>query len=246
MWTREELKTRAKAALSNGYWKLVLVALIASVATGSGGSGSSSESSESIPSNFVDELLVMLPLIIAVATAIILIAIAVSVFVLHPLEVGTKRFFIKSLTEEPEVREVLFAYDNTYLNVVKIMFMKNLKVFLWSLLFLIPGIVKAYEYRMIPYLLAENPYMSMEEAFALSKQMMYEQKWDAFVLDWSFFGWELLSAFTWGLAGVFYVQPYVFLTDAALYDTLSAANGHPARTAQQSENTYTYKGYEEI
>ncbi len=246
MWTRAELKTRAKAALSTGYWKLVLVGLIASMATGTGGSGSSSDSSESVSPNFVEELLVMLPLIIGIASVIMLIAIAVSVFVLHPLEVGTKRFFVKSLTEESEVREVLFAYDKAYLNVVKIMFMKNLKVFLWSLLFLIPGIVKAYEYRMIPYLLAENPHMSMEEAFALSKQMMHEQKWEAFVLDWSFFGWELLSAFTLGIVGVFYVQPYMFLTDAALYDTLSATHGHPARATQQFENTYTYKGYEEI
>jgi len=246
MWTREELKTRAKTVLKQNYWKLVLVGFIASIATGTGGSASSSESTESVPSDFANELLVMLPLIIGIATVIILVAIAVSVFVLHPLEVGTKRFFVKSLTEAPEMKEVVFAYENSYLNVVKIMFMKNLKVFLWSLLFIIPGIIKAYEYRMIPYLLAENPNMSMEEAFELSKQMMHEQKGAAFILDWSFFGWELLSAFTAGIVGIFYVQPYVCLTDAALYDTLSAAHGHPARATQQFENTYTYTGYEEI
>ncbi len=246
MWTREELKTRAKSVLKQNYWKLVLVGFIASIATGTGGSSSSSESTESVPSDFVNELLVMLPLIIGIATVIILVAIAVSVFVLHPLEVGTKRFFVKSLTEAPEMKEVVFAYENSYLNVVKIMFMKNLKVFLWSLLFIIPGIIKAYEYRMIPYLLAENPNMSMEEAFELSKQMMHEQKGAAFILDWSFFGWELLSAFTAGIVGIFYVQPYVCLTDAALYDTLSAAHGHPARATQQFQNTYTYTGYEEI
>lgn len=246
MWTRAELKDRAKAALSNGYWKLVLVGFIASIATGSGSSSSSSDSSESVPSDFVNELLVMLPLIIGIVLFAMLVAIAISVFVLNPLEVGTRRFFTKSLTEDPEIKEVVFAYENSYLNVIKIMFMKNLKIFLWSLLLFIPGIIKAYEYRMIPYLLAENPHLPMEEAFKISKQMMHEQKWDTFVLDWSFLGWELLSAFTWGLAGIFFVQPYVFLTDAALYDTLSVAHGHPAKETQQGENTYTYKGYEEI
>ena len=58
--------------------------------------------------------------------------------------------------------------------------------FLWSLLLIIPGIVKSYEYRMIPYLLADHPEMSKDEAFAASKAMIDGNKWDAFVLDFSF------------------------------------------------------------
>ena len=97
-------------------------------------------------------------------------------------------------------------------------------VIFWSLLFIIPGIVKAYEYRMIPYLLAENPEMSKEEAFAISKQMMSGQKWRTFVLDLSFFGWILLSGFTCGILAIFYVNPYVFSTQSALYERLRYGN----------------------
>ena len=245
MWTRAELKQRAKVALSNGYWRLVLVGLIASCVAG-GGSSNGLDSEESLSSEFINELLAISPLVIGIATFTILVAIAISVFLFHPIEVGTKRFFLKSLTTKTQIREVGFAFDTGYLNVVKIMFIKNLKIILWGLLLFIPGIIKSYEYRMIPYLLAENPHMAEEDAFQLSRQMMSEQKWDTFILDLSFFGWELLSACTLGIVGIFYVQPYTHLTDAALYDTLSAVHGHPARSAHQWKNTTTYTGYEEM
>ena len=95
---------------------------------------------------------------------------------------------------------------------------------LWSLLFIIPGIVKAYEYMMIPYLLADNPQMTKEQAFAESKRMMQGQKWKAFVLDLSFIGWYILSGLTLGILAIFYVSPYVNATHAALYEALCYAN----------------------
>ena len=100
------------------------------------------------------------------------------------------------------------------------MFFRDLYTFLWSLLFVIPGIVKGYEYRMIPYLLAEYPDMPMEDAFTISRNMMYGNKWKAFVLDLSFILWVLLSGITLGLAGIFYVDPYMAQTNAALYDAI--------------------------
>ena len=249
MWTRAELKARAKVALSQNYWKLVIVGLIASV-IGSGHSSSVDFNfSEEASPDILSGLSTMFPMIFGAAFIAIIIGFVVSAFVVNPIEIGTKRFFVKSLTEDAEIREVLYAFDHGYKNVVKVMFIRDIKIFLWSLLFIIPGIVKAYEYRMIPYLLGENPDLSQEEVFRLSRQMMHEQKLEAFVLDLSFFGWDILSGITLGLVGIFYVQPYANLTDAALYDTLSSNHGHPARaTAAQREwqNTYTYTGYEEI
>ena len=73
---------------------------------------------------------------------------------------------------------------------------------------------------MIPYLLADNPQMTKEQAFAESKRMMQGQKWKAFVLDLSFIGWFILTAITCGILGVFYVNPYKYMTDAELYVAL--------------------------
>ena len=77
---------------------------------------------------------------------------------------------------------------------------------------------------MIPYIMAEHPEMTKEQAFALSKQMMSGQKWKTFVLDLSFIGWEILSVCTLGILSIFYVEPYRFMTNAALYERLAYGN----------------------
>ena len=84
----------------------------------------------------------------------------------------------------------------------------------------VPGVVKAYEYRMVEYIMAENPGMKPKEAMAKSKAMMQGQKWNAFVLDLSFLGWDILSLCTLGIVGTFYAEPYQMLTNAALYEKL--------------------------
>ena len=155
-----------------------------------------------------------------IVIVIIIVAILLDLFVNLPLEVGTARFFFKNQKTDAKVAEVAFAYDNCWKNIAVTMFLRNLFTFLWSLLLIIPGIVKAYEYRMIPYILAENPDMNREEVFALSKKMMDGEKWHAFVLDLSFIGWHILGAFTAGILEVFYVVPYQSSTNATLYEAL--------------------------
>ena len=148
------------------------------------------------------------------------VVILLDVFICNPIEVGCKRFYVRNLNESAQVGNVGFAFDNHYKNITKTMFFRDLYTILLTMLFIIPGIVKSYEYQMIPYLLAENPQMSREQAFAESKRMMSGQKWRAFVLDLSFIGWNILSAITLGILGIFYVQPYMDATHAALYEAL--------------------------
>ena len=93
-------------------------------------------------------------------------------------------------------------------------------IVLWSLLFVIPGIVKGYEYRMIPFLLAENPDMTKEEVFEESKKLMTGNKWKAFVYDLSFIGWNILSILTCGILSIFFVNPYKSSADAALFEAI--------------------------
>ena len=85
------------------------------------------------------------------------------------------------------------------------------------------GIIKAYSYRMVPYILKEHPELSGTKAITLSRQMMNGHKWNAFVLDLSFIGWIILSALTLGILHIFYVGPYIQATDAELYEALKAA-----------------------
>lgn len=230
MWTRKELKDRAKITLKANYWKAVLVSLILSFLTGGSGSSAGSSASNSYQSASGGENLFsgmdasVLATIISVVIVAVLVTVAISfvlsLLVLNPLIVGCRRFFIKCREEQPSIKEVVFAFSHSYGNVIKTMFLQGLYIFLWSLLFIIPGIIKTYEYLMIPYILAENPEMDTREVFARSKQMMTGDKWNAFVLQLSFFGWILLSVFTCGILLIFYVGPYSELTYAELYAVL--------------------------
>ena len=90
---------------------------------------------------------------------------------------------------------------------------------LWSLLFIIPGIIKAYSYYMSMYILAENKGMSAREAISKSKQMMHGHKMELFVLELSFIGWGIVTAVTFGIAGI-YVHPYMQATMVNFYDSI--------------------------
>lgn len=161
-----------------------------------------------------------------VTTGIILsiaavLAFAFTIFIADPLIVGGKRYFLKARegtnTKIGEMK-VVFQKGN-WINVSIIMFLRNIYNALWYLT-IIGGVIKTYEYRMIPYILAENPKAKRKEAFKLSKQMMKGNKWKTFILDMSFFGWNFLSVLTGGLLSIFYVNPYNAATIAELYSTL--------------------------
>ena len=157
---------------------------------------------------------------IGIGMTLLFVAIAVSIkiFICNPIEVGGCRFFIENSYGTPGAGLLFYAFQSGYYGKIALtLFLRNLFTVLWALLLFIPGIVKAYEYRMIPYLLADNPEMDRQDAFRISKEMMNGEKMNAFILDLSFIGWNLLSAITFGLVGVFYSNPYENATDAELY-----------------------------
>lgn len=229
MWNRKELKGNAKALLKANYWKTVAATLVLGICGGATAAVSSQTASdEGAGEMLVQQLEDMGPEAIIGALFVVLSAIAVvyfvsfllSVFVYHPFEIGAQKLLVNCKENKAEYGNLVFSFRNSYFNAVKTMFLRWLFRKLWGLLFVIPGIIKSYEYRMIPYLLAENPQMSSKEAFARSKEMMQGNKWDAFVLDLSFLGWHLLSICTCGIVGVFYSGPYCNLTGAELYHKL--------------------------
>ncbi len=190
--------------------------------------------------------------VLALILVIFMAAVTISALVLAPIQIGCCRWMLKNRTNNPQYDEVVFGFQDGYLNIVKIMFCRNLFIALWSLLFFIPGFIKMYEYRMIPYLLAENPNMSMSEAFSRSRNMMYNNKMDAFVLELSFLGWYFLTAITISLLAVFYVTPYVYLTRTELYVALcqTPRNGDATQdngtTGQYDSTRENYDEYREV
>ncbi|HPD89606.1 MAG TPA: DUF975 family protein [Oscillospiraceae bacterium] len=141
-------------------------------------------------------------------------------FVALPLQVGMRRYFMENRGFKSAFGRLFWAFGHgSYLHIVKIMFIRELKIFLWSLLFVIPGIIKSYEYYMIPYILSENPNISMDRAFELSRRMTQGEKWEIFVMELSFIGWYVLCAFTCGI-GFYFLMPYIEASRAELYEVM--------------------------
>ena len=151
---------------------------------------------------------------------IVAVSLAIRYFLLVPFEYGCRKFFRKNLDEPAKLSNIVYVFDSHYKNVVKTAFMTELSIWLWSLLFVIPGIIKEYEYRLVPYIVSENPMISYKDAQAESKKLMKGNKWKAFVYELSFIGWDILSLCTFGLLEIFFVGPYKASADAALYESI--------------------------
>ena len=220
MWNRAELKMRGNMAFKKNYVSAVVVALLMGIfGTVSGESSARrvSENSDIYSVNLFNVGMIT-GLLAGIATVVILIVLVAKVFVGNLLKMGGYRFFILNQTAQPGIGTLLDGFrSGHYVNIVLTMFLRDLFTALWSLLLVVPGIVKHYEYLMVPYIIAENPAMDYKEAFQISKQMMDGEKMEAFIMDLSFLGWYLLSAVTCGLLAIFYVNPYVQASFAEMY-----------------------------
>lgn len=160
-------------------------------------------------------------MVIMFILAVMLVTFILRVVIYNPIKVGKNNFFMGIREGERSVGDIFVLFSKSkFTKPALTMFFMDLFTFLWTLCLIIPGIVKSYEYRMIPYILSENPEIDRSRAFELSKHMMDGQKWEVFVLDLSFIGWNLLSSLTLGILGVFYVNPYIESTNAELYAVL--------------------------
>ena len=171
--------------------------------------------------NFVvSAVLAILAIGFVIYLVITVFALAFKYLLLTPFEYGCRKFFRKNLDEPAKLSNIVYVFDSHYKNIVKTAFLTDLFIWLWSLLFIVPGIIKSYQYRLVPYIMSENPEMSFRDAQAESARLMNGNKWKTFVLDLSFIGWDILSIFTWGLLEIFFVAPYKASTHAALYESI--------------------------
>lgn len=235
MWSRIELKTNAKAALKNYFGKGILALLIPvgismvasyviemiiavfcgvsvtsyAVLKNIGDGASSAYVDYEFLAGFFIAYLIM-----------VLILWVYEVLVGMPLTVGTIRFYQRSRGVPTSLSEIFVPMKN-FLHIGLTMLLMSVKIFLWSLLLVVPGIIKTYEYRMVPYILAENPNISTKRAFEISKAMTNGHKFDLFVLELSFILWVLGIVFTCGLLAI-YAAPYMQATMTEAYYKLKA------------------------
>lgn len=153
--------------------------------------------------------------------AVAAIAMAVIYFVLGSVvETGYARFNL-DLTDGKEAKiESVFTYFYNWKTTAAARFWKSLHILLWSLLFVILGIVASYSYAMTGYILAEHPELTASEAIERSKEMMSGNRFRLFCLQFSFIGWSILCSFTVGI-GKLWLRPYEQAATAAFYREIS-------------------------
>ena len=156
----------------------------------------------------------------AVMFFVCVIGTLLDIFLINPVRVGGYNFFNRQREGTSKFTNIFggFAHGH-YKASVRNMFLKGLYETLWSMLFIIPGIIKSYSYWMVPYITAANPNLSASRAFEISKKTMNGNKWRTFVLQLSFIGWDLLAALTFGI-GYYFLAPYKETTYAELYAAL--------------------------
>ncbi len=257
MIDRADLKSRGMNAFKANYWPCVGAGFLTTIAiakTSGGGSSnwsnsfsnmSSSSSSGQMTEDEIMTILVALGIVFIIGMIFWVVGMAIKAFVLNPLLVGCRKFWLNNADGVAQGGDLFYGFKcGSYMNVVKVMFLKDLFVFLWSLLFVIPGVIKSYEWYVVPYLLAEDPSQSWTDVKEKSSQMMDGYKMDTFILGLSFIGWVLLSVCTCGILSIFYVNPYIYATDAELYMYLDgSANYGGGMSANYGGQNYDNYGY---
>lgn len=140
--------------------------------------------------------------------------------VVCPLAFGFSIAFLHFVRGEVEGDDLVtkpFSAFNQYGRMLGASLLVVVLTFLWSLLLIIPGIVKGYSYALTPYLVHDHPEMSEYDCLKRSQQMMKGYKWKLFLLDLGFIGWILLGCITLGI-GLLWVNPYMETAHAEFYE----------------------------
>lgn len=158
-------------------------------------------------------------MLMTVTIIIFIAAILFSVFVGSIVTVGQYRFYLNSRTGTGKISDIFSNFKNgAYFKTFSGILIMNVKIVLWYMLFIVPGVIKTYEYFLVPYILADNPHIERNRAFELSKRAMDGEKLNCWVLQLSFIGWNILASIV--PFGRLFLAPYYNATMAEFYSCM--------------------------
>ncbi len=217
MWTRELLKQNAKQTLSRTFMVSLLVSLAYAALT----QEFTLQYTVTTSYNSFEPSKIALPTFLLGSALGSIVGILFAVLFRNPLTVGHSRYFMEARLGNAPFNSLFGAFHkDEYKNIVLVQLWTDLEVVLYTFLLIIPGIIKSYEYALVPYLLAENPHLSASRAKALSREIMHGEKFSLFVLQMSFLGWMLLVAVIPALlSGVWLISWLLALVLSAILNT---------------------------
>lgn len=222
MLKSKELRKRAWESLRGKYWMAFAVVIVTGLIGSVGNAFVSFGQNLSEVLGLVDvsEMDSTMELGALVLNGVVMVSSIIGalfgIFVTNAITVGVCGYFIKNTDSTPAFSEAFAGFKVKYGRNIGTLLLAGIKLVLWTILFIIPGIIKSFEYTIIPYILADEPEISSKEAFKKAKQMMKGNKWRLFKLDFSFIGWLILCILTLGL-GTFFLIPYINAATAEFY-----------------------------
>ena len=228
MWSIAELKSRGKQAFRANYWQSVAVSFVMAIFAGGTASAASNRVQSTTSEVTVEgagvspeQAAFLAAVVLGVIFTVGIVGSIVHALLANPIEVGGRRFFEKNANDPTTQFNTMFEGFQDYGRVLVTMLIRDVFILLWTLLLIIPRAMKAYSYRLVPYLVKDRPELSPMEVLAESEALMRGNRWQAFVMDLSFLGWLLLGVVTLNLGNIFWTNPYMNATDAALYQELT-------------------------
>lgn len=235
-WSNLEVYVLGVDAFKENYWPCILVALLQSIGPGLFVVWLQSGSLMSIIHGQSVDLLVF--------TVMSVLMILLRIFVFNPLNVGCSRFFVLNCNHDSAIGETFFAFSNRYLSVIKEMLIRDVQLFVWFLIFvvpfitltalfdtdaisllalplIIPYIIKCYDYRLVPHLIAMEKQQTGRSSLQASKDRINGYRRKVIILDLLFLALYLLGIITMGLLYIFFVNPCKYSTNGQIYCQLS-------------------------
>ena len=217
MYCASDYRSMARRALKNFWWLAVGVTLLATVLGGGTSSFTVSFQNSDVSRYYPEAMRRFAHVLVPVASVL-----AMGQFVLRgSISIGHDRFCLKLVDGEQAQFEDLFSAFDIFGSAFVLNLLIALKVFAWSLLFVIPGIVKAYAYSMAYYIKLDHPDYGWNACITASRQLMDGHKWEKFVLDLSFLGWIIVGSLCLGV-GTLWVTPYMEAANAQFYEYVRA------------------------
>ena len=190
---REALRGRWPIAILTGFVASLIGAHIAT--SGGGSSNSNNDSTRAVVRDFqATEFWLQYRTLIIAAIVLLVIWLIVTIVIGGAGKLGYATFNLKLVDNKDVALADLFSQFHRLGDGFCMNFLMGLYTLLWTLLFIIPGLIKTYSYAMTPYILAENPGMTATDAITESRRIMDGNKWRLFCLGFSFIGWGLLCA----------------------------------------------------
>ena len=223
-----DIRAQARDRLRGNWAQSIGVALVASLLGGaiSGvGSGSSNGSGSTASFNAAEFEQMPEPVVTFVIGLIGVIALLILLqFIIGgTVQLGYAGYLLRQNRRQDPRFSDLFSEFYRFGRGFAQKFLVGLYSVLWTLLFVIPGIIKSFSYAMTPFILADHPEMTANEAITASRKLMDGHKWELFVLSLTFIGWQLLCALTLGI-GLLWLVPYQNAALAAFYREISGKN----------------------